>query len=279
MKVFLFPLSPQKLVSKLLFSSRRNLFLRYSSFSLSPCKAFTLLEVLIIVAILSLLLALLLPVFNSARERGRTLVCAQNEQQIGTALLAYAQDYNETLPSPWFGTLGGASLSWRYVIRPWLKNPGVFVCPSNPIGAPEFYRYAGPNLDLPYCYAPNRSVMPQADLDGRVGDLNAIKDPSITLLLLENRTRFGELGVWAVLDRGVEIQPPEGFTPTERQGAFQSHLGKINFLFADGHTHLLSLRQTLTPREMWQDNLRDPNTPFTQEWCDQAVKKLPPEYE
>lgn len=272
MKALLLILPPQKQGSAVTSPRRRNL-------SLSSCKAFTLLELLIIIAILSLLLALLLPVFNSTRERGRALVCAQKEHQIGIALLAYAQDYNESLPSPWFNTLGGPPLSWRYVIWPWLKNPEVFVCPSNPLGTPEFYRYAGPGLYLPYCYAPNRSVMPQVDLDGQVGDLSAIKDPSTTLLLLENRTRFGELGVWAVLDRGEEIQPPEGFTPTQLQGAFQSHLGKINLLFADCHSRLFSLRQTLTPREMWHDYLRDPDTPFTQEWCDQAAKKLPPEYE
>jgi len=58
-----------------------------------PRAGFTLLELLVVVAIVALLLALLLPSLGGAREAARTGVCASNQRQLAAALLLYAGDH------------------------------------------------------------------------------------------------------------------------------------------------------------------------------------------
>lgn len=53
---------------------------------------FTLLELLIIVAIMVILLSLLLPALRSARERGKQAVCRNNLKQLITAAVMYSSD-------------------------------------------------------------------------------------------------------------------------------------------------------------------------------------------
>ena len=59
---------------------------------------FTLIELLVVIAIIAILAAILFPVFAQARERARMSACLSNMRQIGSALMMYVQDYDETFP-------------------------------------------------------------------------------------------------------------------------------------------------------------------------------------
>src|ERR1051325_7727513 len=65
--------------------------------SSSSIRAFTIVELLAVLAVISTLPAILLPVFSQARKKSYQSVCATNLRQISVASAAYAQDCDECL--------------------------------------------------------------------------------------------------------------------------------------------------------------------------------------
>ena len=64
----------------------------------SRSRAFTLVELLVVIGIIAILLALLLPSLNKARESARGVACASNLRQIGLGFLMYANENRQRLP-------------------------------------------------------------------------------------------------------------------------------------------------------------------------------------
>lgn len=85
-------------------------------------RAFTLLELLIVVAVIALLLGILLPSLAAARESARAAACASNLRQIVHACTMYA-DANHQL-SPALGIPWGSPPAWPLVVLQWADIPG-----------------------------------------------------------------------------------------------------------------------------------------------------------
>lgn len=93
---------------------------------------FTLIELLIVIAVIAILAALLLPALGKARQAARNSVCKSQLKQIGTSLVLYASDYGDYFPYT-----GGKN--YMEGIRPYLNAPEVvhqntrtiFACPSD----------------------------------------------------------------------------------------------------------------------------------------------------
>jgi len=84
-------------------------------------RAFSLIELLVVVAIIGVLLAILVPGLGAARSQGRLTVCVSNVRQQGTVLSMYALDNGDALPPrlTWWTTKNDEG-EWES--GPWLIN-------------------------------------------------------------------------------------------------------------------------------------------------------------
>ncbi len=84
--------------------------------------AFTLVEMLIVVAIIALLVALLLPVLTTARRHAQVSPCMNNLKQLHTALTMYRDD------------CGGCCPCYLAQLQPYVRNREVYRCPLDTFG-------------------------------------------------------------------------------------------------------------------------------------------------
>ena len=109
---------------------------------------FSLVELLIVVAIISILAALLLPALNKARERAQITTCIGNIKQIAMTQLSYANDYEDwltfhTVIGEYQYSYAGVAMEFKYVPSKEMiidGKPGLysdlFVCPNQKTKSP-----------------------------------------------------------------------------------------------------------------------------------------------
>ncbi len=179
--------------------------------------AFTLVELLVVVSIITILASLLLPALSQARDRAKEIACANTKKQLALAVVLYAGDYSEWVPASTYYT---GTPAWRYLAQPlgYLPSTNSFfgaVCASSNVKPASIV--SGITIGYNYCLSSKYGV----PIRYKVG---SFRHPQ-------------EIGLWACT-KG----PPSLWGGSDGEWAWydQNHFGyrhaqRTNASFLDGH--------------------------------------------
>ena len=212
---------------------------------------FTLLELLVVVAIIAILASILLPSLARARNMARQVACMSNLRQIANATMFYSQEHNEFLPRAsklWYPVLInyvdlpyklGPPSNWGNIAKG--KIPSVLYCPCDPDPSPwpwmgfarlEITSYMANGTDT--SRGMGRGAILHIGLFGGKGRITDPASPSDCMLVGENcnydRVLDCDHPAVNIQDYGTRIRMHYRYT----SGFY--HDGRMNILFADGHS-------------------------------------------
>ena len=231
----------------------------------------TLVELLVVMTIIGLLVALLLPAVQMARESARRMRCQNNLRQIGVALHHYHDHWRYFPPGgvewrPWRSTRGEKQLAWSVYLLPYLGEQALYdaldlqkafdapenaeaaaivlplyLCPSTPRkslrvegrGACDYGGIYGERITSPN-YPPKGTMLYDTPVS-----IGMIRDGTSQTLIVSEDSAFHD-GQWIngrnIFDQAFAINAAPAFENDIRS----EHPGGANALLCDGSARFLN---------------------------------------
>lgn len=199
----------------------------------SHSPAFTLLEILVSIVIVSILAALLVSGFSSYKTKSEGVVCSNSMKQIFQAIMQYAADNNNNLP---FSAPGG-----QFWGDP-LVNDGYLTTEFMRRACPSTARKLGYIGSIGYNYSVLGNTEP-----GAIGSVKTVSVGSLskTCMLMDGHNVHNYFGLESdpnnVLRNGQQIVLwSKDFIRPDGQYFPVGHGNSLNIMFCDGHVELIS---------------------------------------
>ena len=146
-------------------------------------RGFTLIELVVVIAIILILGAMLLPVFEQATKQAEAICCLSNMRNIGYAALMYADDYGQQYPPAIVEITDSIcdANCWDKSLFPYLRSELIFVCPADETPTP------GPSwtCSIPHSYGINLDVAMVGGYAGAALRCCQVPRPGRTILFFE----------------------------------------------------------------------------------------------
>jgi prepilin-type N-terminal cleavage/methylation domain-containing protein/prepilin-type processing-associated H-X9-DG protein len=212
-------------------------------------RAFTLVELLIVIAIIALLVSILLPTLSRARRLAKRTVCASNLRSVNLAVMLYTDAHRDAYPaaedpvsrSPFYWLWMGRG--WRGFIEPYLgedvspDNPSVLLCPSDP--AREEFQATSYAYSMSFYHSP--------------GQIDAMDDKADTYSNAPPPVRQSSSDVRHPARKILIGEWTSNHQPVNDDAGWWCWQGRRNMLFADGSVVYVHARDIEPANDDWPD--------------------------
>ncbi len=207
--------------------------------------AFTVVEMLAVVAILTLLISLLMPSLIRSREYAKTVKCAAHLRQVHVAGMNYAVPNRGYLPTGAGIVPGSWSPTWDQLLQPYGTINDLIICPSHSRGTRHYWTNANYINAYKNWGDTRQTGVMSLGFSVRTGSLDS---PSATVSWMELRDHDASFAY------GGRSEPGSGWASIswDYQDYFiisYVHLNRANFAYCDGHVETHTEADALGPKD------------------------------